>query len=174
MRQDNNFRQTREGLHFLGNTANGLPVFDRANSHYADHGFSEKTMKKALSRITQTSQFEKHVINLGEQVGFTNCVAVNEKDAIIMAFRKNRFGPTPMVLNREPEPCNSVVIILKKGYDNEGEYFILITAFVGEGSEPEPWDKQLVPGSKAHQKAVEFWRTHALIYDDKLINHIIN
>ena len=173
MRQYNNFRQTRYGLHFLGNTANGLPVFDRANSHYADHGFSKETMRKALSKITQTSQFEKHVVNMGEQVGFTNCVAVSDEDQVVMAVRKKRFGPTPMVLNREPESCNSVVIILKKGYDDEGEYFILITAFVGSGSEPEPWDRQLVPGSKEHKKAVIFWQTHALLYDEEVIDYII-
>ena len=173
MKQYTNFQQTRQGLHFLGKTANGVPVFDRANSHFADHGFSEETMKGALSRITQTSQFEKHVVNMGEQVGFTNCVAISDKDQVVMAVRKKRFGPTPMVLNREPEPCNSVVIILKKGYDGEGEYFIMITAFVGEGSEPEPWDRQLIPGSKEHQKAVLFWQTHALLYDEEMIDYII-
>ena len=174
MRPYNNSRQqTRQGLHFLGNTANGLPVFDRANSHYAEHGFSEEILKEALSKVIQTSQFEKHVVNMGEQVGFTNCVSVSDEDQVVMAVRKNRFGPTPMVLNRRPEPCNSVVIILKKGVDSEGEYFILITSFVGEGSEPEPWDRQLVIGSKEHQAAVLFWQTHALIYDDEAIDHII-
>ena len=166
-------QQTRQGLHFLGKTANDIPVFDRANSHFADHGFSEETMKEALSRITQTSQFEKHVIDMGRVVGLNSCVAVAEDDKVIKAVRKGRFGPTPMVLEREPEPCSSVVLILKKAFDNEGEYFVLITAFIGEGSEPEPWDRQLVPGSPQHQKAVEFWHTHALIYDEEVIDYIL-
>lgn len=169
----NNFQQTRQGLQFLGNSKNGIPVFDRPNSHFLDHGFSKETMKEALSRITQTSQFEKHVVNMGEQVGFTNCVVVSDEDRIVMAVRKNRLGPTPMVLNREPEPCNSVVIILKKGHDDEGEYFILITAFVGEGSEPEPWDSQLDHDSEEYARAVLFWQTHALVYDEEVIDHII-
>lgn len=174
MRQNNRPEQSRKSLHFLGNTANGLPVFDRANSHYADHGFSKETMKEALAKITQVSQFEKHVVNMGRVVGVTTCVEVSDKDRVIMAVRKKRFGPTPMVLGREPEPCKSVVIILKRGCDKEGVYFILITSFVGKGSEPEPWDKQLVPGSPEHKRAVQFWQTHALLFDEEVIDHIIH
>lgn len=164
---------TREGLVFLGRTLDGVPVYDRLNSHFADHGFSSETMKSALSKITQFSNFEKHVVKFDRVVGETTCVKVSENDKVIMAVRKRRQGPTPMVLGREPEPCASVVIILKKASDDEGEYFILITAFVGENSEPEPWDKQLIPGSKEHAKAVKFWKSHALLYDEEVIDYIV-
>lgn len=164
---------TREGLVFLGRTLDGVPVYDRLNSHFADHGFSSETMKSALSKITQLSNFEKHVVKFDRVVGETTCVKVSENDKVIMAVRKRRQGPTPMVLGREPEPCKSVVVILKKASDDEGEYFILITAFVGENSEPEPWDKQLIPGSKEHAKAVKFWKSHALLYDEEVIDYIV-
>ena len=169
----NNFQQTRQGLHFLCNTENGIPVFDRANSHFSDHGFSEDTMKKAISMITQTSQFEKHVVNMGRVVGVSNCVAVTDEDQVVMAVRKKRFGPTPMVIGREPEPCSSVVVILKKATDYDGDYFVLITAFVGEGSEPEPWDRQLRPGTPEHERSVAFWQTHALLYDEEVIEYVL-
>lgn len=163
----------RNSLNFLGITANGLAVYDRANSHFADHGFSKSLMLEVLSKITQTSQFKKHVVNLGRVVGNTSCVSVTANDTVIMAVRKNRFGPTPMVIGRTPEPCSSVVIILKKVSDSDGEFFILITAFIGNGSEPEPWDKQLMPGSPEYKKAVFFWQTHALLYDEEMIDYII-
>ena len=166
-------QMTREGLPFLGKTANGIPVFDRKNSHFADHGFSKETMMEALSKITQTSQFEKHVVRFEKTVGVCNCVTVTDEDRVIMAVRHKRSGPTPMVIGREAEPCSTVVIILKKACDYMGEYFILITGFVGEGSEPEPWDRQLVPGSREYQRAVRFWQTHALLYDEEVIDYII-
>lgn len=160
--------------HFLGMTQNGIRVYDRSNSHVQGHQIDPEIMEEALLKITQTSRFEKHVVNMGRKVGFCTCVKVTEADKVIMAVRKKRHGPTPMVVGREPEPCSSLVVILKKGYDHEGEYFILITAFVGEGSEPEPWDRQLTPGTPAHARAVKFWQTHALLYDEEVIDHIVS
>lgn len=157
---------------FLGCTADGKPVFDRFKTHLdAQHGVSKDIMREALSKITQASQFEKHVVKMGREIGLTSCVAVTEADEVVLAVRKGRQGPTPMVKDRKPEPCSSVVLILKKASD--GNSFVLITAFVGEGSEPEPWDKQLVPGTVAHERAVKFWQAHALIYDEEVIDYIL-
>lgn len=170
---NNKAKKNRKNLNYLGITANNVPVFDRANSHFEDHNFSKEIMVEALSKITQVSQFEKHVVNMGKIIGVTSCVQIKEGEQVIMAVRKKRLGPTPMVLNREPEPCESIVVILKKCYDDEGMYFILITAFVGKGSEPEPWDKQLKPGSPEYMCSVKFWQTHALIYDEEVIDYIL-
>ena len=164
----------REGIKFLGVTGNGIPVYDRFQSHFQDHGFSAEVLQEALAQIYQTASFEKHVVNMGRVVGCTTCVRVGAEDRVVMAVRKRRQGPTPMVMGRQPELCSSVVIILKKVRDEMGEYFILITAFVGEGSEPEPWDRQLVPGSPEHARAVRFWQTHALIYDEEVIDYILD
>ncbi|HOZ36467.1 MAG TPA: hypothetical protein PLR18_01395 [bacterium] len=47
-------------------------------------------------------------------------------------------------------------MILKKAEDVGG--YILITAFVGGLSEPEPWDRNTTPAS------ADFWANHALIW----------
>lgn len=114
------------------------------------------------------NKFEKHVVELGHVIGENICVKVDEKDKIVLVVRKGHAGPTPMVLGRSPEPCSSVIVILKKSTDRKGEYFVLITAFIGENSEPEPWDKRLKPGSTEYQKSVEFWNEHALIFDESV------
>ncbi|MBE5819402.1 MAG: hypothetical protein E7310_01010 [Clostridiales bacterium] len=107
------------------------------------------------------------VINFNRIIGKTNCVSVDKTDTVVMAYRHGRKGPTPMVLNREPEDCSSLTVILKKDH-NSGNY-ILITAFFGDSSEKEPWDPSIISGSEEHQKAKDFWATHALVYDPSTI-----
>lgn len=167
------FNSSRKGLTLVGTTRNDVPVFDRPKSHLQGHGMPDEVLREALAKVSQTTQFEKHILDMGRVVGKTTCVKVGPKDQVVLAVRKRRFGPTPMVFGRQPEPCAKVVVILKKACDDEGEYFILITAFVGEGSEPEPWDRQLVPGSPDHRRAVEFWQNHALLYDEEVIDYIV-
>ncbi len=167
------FKPSRKGLTLVGTTRDNVPVFDRPQSHLQGHGMPEEVLKEALAQVSQHAPFEKHVLDMGRIVGNNTCVQVGPEDQVVMAVRKRRFGPTPMVLGRQPEPCSKVVVVLKKAYDDEGEYFVLITAFVGEGSEPEPWDRQLVPGSPEHRRAVRFWQTHALLYDEEVIDYIV-
>ncbi len=101
-------------------------------------------------------------------IGHTQCVSVTAADRVVFKRRKGRMGTTPFVLEREAEPSKEVTLILKK--DMSGAYYVLITGFIGSPAEPEPWDQNLVPGSEAHKRAVEFWQTHALIYDSEVID----
>ena len=64
-----------------------------------------------------------------------------------MVYRKGRSGQTPMVKNRTEEPCNSVIVILKKEYQNNKRYQ-LITSYIGEKSPREPWD----PGIESNEE----------------------
>jgi hypothetical protein len=41
-------------------------------------------------------------------------MSVGPDDDIVMVYRKRRSGRTPMVKNREAEPCNSLIAILRK------------------------------------------------------------
>ena len=89
-------------------------------------------------------------------VGETTCVVTGPGDQIIFSQRPKRFGLTRFVMNRKPEPSCSVVVILKKA--DYGDDYVLITAFVGEKAEPEPWDRN------ATEKSLAFWSTHALVW----------
>ena len=151
---------------FVGNCANGSRVFDRNDGHNDVHPVDNSLLQKALYGLTPTKNFEVFCFDFGRTIGQSTCVTVDETDTIVMAYRKGRKGPTPMVLNRTSEDCSSLVIILKKIGNDE---YILVTTFVGEPSEKEPWDPYLVPGSEEHQKAQAYWSTHALVYDESII-----
>ena len=47
---------------------------------------------------------------------------------------------------------------------------LLITSFIGAGSTPEPWDRKLRRDPKTNAEAEAFWATHALIYDEALVD----
>ncbi len=154
---------------FVGFCANGAKVFDRNDGHNDVHPVDNALLKEALLKISPRENFVKEAISFGRVIGKSTCVTVDETDTIVMAYRKGRLGPTPMVINREPSDCSTLVVILKKiGNDK----YILITTFIGQMSEREPWDPAIVSGSEEQQKAEAFWSTHALIYDESIIAKI--
>jgi hypothetical protein len=110
----------------------------------------------ALAQITPDPQKEFYLqeVEMGMVVGKSICVATSESDQIIFAKRLNRLGLTRFVENREPEESTKVSVILKKG---DG-YYILLSAFVGELTPPEPWDRY------ATSESLSFWNSHALIW----------
>ncbi len=151
---------------FVGFCSNGARVFDRADGHNDVHPVDKTLLKEALLKISPCENFVKESIPFGRVIGKSTCVTVDETDTLVMTYRKGRLGPTPMVLNREPSECSTLVVILKKIGDSD---YILITTFIGELSEREPWDLAIVPGSEEQQRAEAFWSTHALIYDESII-----
>lgn len=144
----------------LGRLASGEVVVDRHQSHlHAD----ETLLAGALSRIDSRGRdFLAEQVDLGEQVGFTSCVATTEADEVVYAFRPHRAGPTRFVLNRQPEPTESVSVILKR--DEEPNKMVLISAWAGGLSEPEPWDMHATPAS------AKFWKSHALVWGSEPID----
>lgn len=150
---------------FVGVCSNGAGVFDRNDGHNDVHPVDESLLREALLKISPSEDFVKEVIPFERVIGKTTCVNVDETDTIVMAYRKGRLGPTPMVLNREPSDCSSLVVILKKIGSTD---YILRTTFIGGLSEREPWDPS-IRDSEEQQKAEAFWHTHALIYDENII-----
>ena len=142
-------------LPLLGRLASGEPVYDRAQSHL--HEQVAGILPEALSKISAEGKpFLVAEAAFGRIIGHTSCLPTGQGDEILYAQRPKRFGLTRFVKNRQPEPCEAVVVILKK--DDFEDFYILITAFVGHPAPPEPWDRNATPQS------VEFWSTHALIW----------
>jgi len=135
--------------------ASGEPVVDRHNSHI--HESAAAFLPPALYRIdSRGRKFLIETVEFDFVVGETVCVATEPGDKIVYAQRPKRFGLTRFVKNRKPEPTNAVTIILKR--DEFENYYVLITAWCGHKSEPEPWDRN------ATEKSVSFWNSHALIW----------
>ncbi len=145
----------------------GEPVVDRRNSHVTGKNGIAHLLPDALSRIdSESRQFLIEEVDFGRIVGETICVPTGPGDEIVFAQRPKLFGYSRFVKNRTPEPCTKVVVILKR--DDYEDYYILITAFVGQRPQPEPWDRrnfvQQPDPRDAERLAREFWSSHALVW----------
>lgn len=149
----------------IGKTKDGHEVSERTKSHV--HAGAKKHLREALAEInTEDASFIKKEVIFGKNIGLTYCVKTNSKDTTYLKRRANRRGPSRFVLNREPEPCKSMVVILKKikmGY-------LLVTAFVGKMAEPEPWDTRAFKADArgfeaARHASIQFWKHNALIQE---------
>ena len=150
---------------FLGFLGSGESVFDRVDSHLDGHNEVSPILPEALLKIRAGGGFVEAQVDLDRIVGETQCVATGVSDTIIFAQRPRRFGLTRFVNNRQPEPCTTVAVVLKK--DVAGHY-VLITAFIGALAPPEPWDRRAF-GFKPDPRRAEaesraFWSSHALVW----------
>lgn len=144
----------------------GEVVVDRYQSHL--HESVLPHLPAALARIeTKGRGFLVEEVVFNHPIGETICVPTGPSDTIVFAQRPKRQGLTRFVKNRQAEPCSSVVVILKTADGQPGAY-VLVTAFVGQKPEPEPWDRrnfsQQADPRKAEQMSREFWNSHALIW----------
>ncbi len=140
----------------LGQLASGQQVVDRYNSHI--HPEVLPLLPEALAKIHMGDKpFSLEVVEFDHVVGETTCVRTDPSDQIVYAKRVKRYGLTRFVKNRRPEPCKSVVVILVKATDGSDAY-VLVTAFIGEKPQPEPWDLHAPAESRS------FWLTHALLW----------
>lgn len=133
----------------------GEIVVDRHQSHL--HQSVAHLLPDALSQIeTRGRNFFIEEVDFGRPIGETICVATGHDDKIVYAKRPKRFGFSRFVKNRTPEPCDRIMVILKR--DDFKDYYVLITAFVGHRPEPEPWDRN------ANGNSLAFWNSHALVW----------
>lgn len=139
----------------LGKLKSGQRVVDRYQSHL--HESVRALLPEAFAKISLIDeQFVVKQVDFERVVGEMVCVITSDIDEIVFAQRPKRFGLSRFVKNRKPESSRSIVVILKKA--DEPNTYVLITAFVGEKSEPEPWDRN------ATEQSVEFWSNHALVW----------
>ena len=141
----------------IGRTADGKVVVDRCNSHL--HSDVEAIIFDVLTMInTNGIEFVEVEIDLGRIIGTTSCVQTTKDDIIVFAQRLNRKGLTRFVLDRQKEPTSKIMVVLKKTASfNE---YVLITAFLGNKPEVEPWD------TRATSASLEFWSKRALVWGD--------
>ncbi len=133
-------RDREEGSHLHAGVNHLLPnVLDQLDS--ADFDPSEIRVKR--------------VIDMGRVIGVSSLVSTGPDDEIVFAQRPNRDGLTRFVKNREPRPCSFLTVVLRK---EDSGYFTLLTAFIGDRSENEPW----YPDASAEAK--KFWEENALVW----------
>jgi len=92
--------------------------------------------------------------DMGRVVGTTNLVDTTESDEIVYAKRIGRDAYSRFAKNRQPAPCSSIVIVLRK---NDARYH-LWTAMCARLLPKDAWDQES-----------DFSKTHAMAFDEKLI-----
>lgn len=157
---------------FFGRTKDGAEVYDRPDSHFhSEGGLTPELLGEALATIEANGRpFIKELVHFDHIIGGKTCVEVGPEDEIIMAYRKGRSGPTPLVKNREASPCNSVTVILRKDRSiRDRDVYETLTSYIGDGSPREPWDPNLT-SEEERKECEDYWKSHALLYDDNLID----
>jgi hypothetical protein len=151
---------TTNGIVNLGHTGDKQQVFlDYKNTHVEYHLLETPNLIDLVREVLPTieSNDEKQVIverDLGRPVGTTNLVETASEDEIVYAKRIGRNEYSRFVKNRELLTCSSIVVVLRKGVSG----YFLWTAMCG----------RLLP-DEAYQKYSDFNKTHAMVYDEQLI-----
>jgi hypothetical protein len=158
MKQESFFNaENRQEVVTIGNLASGEKVIIRNTSHVHDNPELEKYLINALSKIKSNNQnVIEGEVDFGKTIGVTRCIATSENDEIVFAMRPKRKGYTRFVKGRVPEPTSKLTVILTK--DRQTNDYLVLTTYIGAKAEPEPWD------FRATDKALEFWKSHALVY----------
>lgn len=144
----------------LGSSADGeIVTIDYANTNIEYHILETPDLlnlvQEALPTIVLAGRAQVIVErDLGRIIGTTNLVETTDEDEIVYAKRIGRSAYSRFVKNRKPLPSSSIVIVLRKGV---GQYH-LWTAMCGK----------LLP-SEAYQQDSDFNATHAMAYDEKLV-----
>jgi hypothetical protein len=143
----------------IGTLSSGEIVVDRPGSHAHLKG---EDLEEALFMVnSQGLDFLVQEVELGRIIGEARCLATTPEDRIVFAHRMGRKGPSRFVLGREAVPTTQATLIIKRHEVREG-MMILITAWAGGKSEPEPWDANHNEASLEARK--RFWASHALTW----------
>lgn len=153
----------------LGQLADSTPVFDRNDSHLEGHPEVRSLLPEIFARLSLTDFQEEMfvgVIDLGREVGLSHCVPVNPDEPVLYAWRKGRRGCSRFTKDHAPRSCTSVKIVLWQ----DSSRVVLVTAFVGGDVAPEPWASGAASSNAAHAASVDFWTSHALVWDPDLVD----
>lgn len=144
----------------LGTTANGKEVCvdykkTNINYHLLETPNLIELVKEALPNIV-LEDLDQTVLeyDMGRVVGTTNLVETTQDDEILYAKRRDRDKYSRFVKNKELTPCSSLVIVIRK----QDESYFLWTAMCGRMLPPDAYVEDSL-----------FNRTHALVYDETLI-----
>ena len=133
-----------------------------ADKRADDGGIPPDVLVAVVGQLNGGSRLIKVGVDLGQEVGRNNCVAVGSS-RFIRARRPGCEHQTIFVIGREAEATTfvTVVIVLRTGHE-------LIDAYFGQARPAEPHDEELLrmdPKGLAGAKdeALAFWRGHGRI-----------
>ena len=133
----------------------GEIVRDRPNSHL--HESVKPFLVETFARLSSGGRsFIREEVPFASDIGVCNCVKTSRGDEgnIVYAVRPGRGGYTRFVKERPADPCDSVVVMLKR---TDGDSYVIVTAFIGWLSRTvhEPWDRDA-----DLDRSLNFWLGH--------------
>jgi hypothetical protein len=145
---------------YLGKLADGRKVYDRTDSHVKP--VLIPLVRKSISTIDPKGEVfvEKEVI-FPKAIGKCDIVETDSKDEVFFAKRENRLGLSRFVKNKIGEESNTLTIVLTKRPSEN--FFILVTAFIGKITPPEPYSPYATEESK------KFWARHAFVWEENSV-----
>jgi len=167
-------KEDTKDLFYIGKLANGISIYDSQNSNWqtAHKALTLDLLQEALQKVYTNDNLFAQSVDMGRVVGKSYCVPITELDQVFLVKRIGRVGVTPTILNKPPLDSNKVAVVLEKKED----YYILKTAYIGELCPMQPWDSDLKKMNDEIQirDAIDFWNTHALVYDSSVVEYVIS
>jgi len=158
--------------HLIANVK-GLDIFERTDVPDNHIHCNLDLLREGLELAgIQDVPFARYPVVFDHAISTDRCVKTTEADRIVMWQRPTRAGATRMVLGRQPDPTNEMLIVVCQDTDNGGRLTI-VTAYTGKPGTKEPWDPNF--RSEEERKAAEaFWATHALIPTAEELDQMIS
>ena len=140
-------------------------VLDKALERMDEEMF--QNVKEALSKTYITDSHAKKCVDMGRIVGKNNCVKVGADDQVKWLWMKGKGDRIPFVYGRDGEDTNFVTIIIN---EHNGRS-VLVAAYYGEPAPMTHKDAAHRGENESYiKKCYAFWHTHALVYDEALVD----
>ena len=145
-------------------------VTPKGLDHLQAHPDVLDLLPEAASRIQlpEDGSFLATSVAMGRIVGDTGCVVVPETPWSGEALFAQRIGrdKASRVVVGSGTPTDLVTVLAFKG--QEGDY-VLVSAWIGQLAEKEPWDGSIQAGSDEEARSRAFWSRHALVHDGNVM-----
>ncbi len=160
---------------FSARLANGERVNDRTDYSHVhwpkdpDEAFAFMTaLPAALEQVSpqENQKIVKATIDMGLEVFSGGRIETTADDEVVYVWRKGRTdGPSRVVVNPREIPKTSNITVVLGKFGHQESAWTILTAFAGDMSAREPWDKNIRTKQELDE-SVDFWSRNALILDE--------
>ena len=128
---------------------------------------TEAIIKIKLPTMPQQLQLQ---VDLGRIVGKSSLLETPQITATTpcwFAKRQGRLGPSRVIPDIGPAETSVISIIANAITSDRYE---LVSAWYGGMAPKEPWDPDLADDPLAYEESINFWCSHALVYDPDVMD----
>ena len=145
-----------------------VELSNKTLSHLEAHPKIIDYLSEAISKTSIPIKQKDRIrmeIDLKKIVGkssLINTEPITNNSDTYFSIRKEREGPSRVVLDEDPQETSIISIVAEPTDENN---YNLISAWYGHIAPREPWDNSLLKDKKALDESLSFWCCHALVYE---------